>query len=521
MEFSLFTSDCDSKYLRAMRLTSGFFADLADTRLFEYPDAFVVTINPTWAWFFLRNRQLLLFIQDPVHLATKWRNRMLSKTAELIIGRKTVCLKHLADMIDDGRLSKIDHGLTVSDLNPRDRQNFQSCLKITSEDVLKILRENADAQATYLYLKLLKYIVIAYIDKSTSIHDRLHYSWVVVFVCRFWSTWIKYKSFTDKATKTPDQKKEKYFITMPAYWSVEINAHNLLYLTLLVQQQKLPMHALNIFLFNSQACESIFRNARSLSGCYSTRVNFTIDDFLRRAEKITLLEQIKCTEQSSHQGNHLIFPVHHKHKRDDLLSPQTVIKIDDLNVEEIIVKAYQEAKSCIDMLGMATLLKQYKAYELNDLSTMVQNHLKRKTTMKDLSKLESDCDSDVGEGTSNEVEHNDGDDHDFDDDEVSDDDEVDSEDDDDSEDDEIDYDDNGLEEDDDENNRIATVKTEFHGMRIRNSIDTNLKDSYFRVTINDDVKYIHKQTACWMLTEKQNRLSSDRLSRVIDMSKRE
>ncbi|CAF1459306.1 unnamed protein product, partial [Didymodactylos carnosus] len=55
------------------------------------------------------------------------------------------------------------HGLIISDLNPRDRQNLQSCLKITSEEVLQILRDNSDIQATYVYLQLLKYIIESYI----------------------------------------------------------------------------------------------------------------------------------------------------------------------------------------------------------------------------------------------------------------------------------------------------------------------------------------------------------------------
>ena len=516
-----------------MRLISGFFADLPNGRLFENPHAFVVQILPTWTWFFLRKRQILLFIQDPIHLATKWRNRMLSKTAQMVIGQQTVSLTHLADIVDDDRLSKIDHGLTMSDLNPKDRQNFQSCSKISSEDVLNILRDNAETQATYLYLQLLKYIIMAYIEKSTLIHDRLYYSWLVVFVCRFWSTWIKCKSFDNKATTASAKDKDKYFITMPAYWSVEINAHNLLYLILLVQQQQLPVHALNIFLFNSQACESIFRNARALSGCYSTRINFTIDDFIRRAEKLAVLQHIKCIEQSNNHENHLIFPVHHKHKKEGLLPPQNIMNVDDLDVEEIISKAYKHAQRYIDILKMAPLLKQQHAYEMNDLSNIVEKHLKKTSKMKDRSKLKSDYGSGMDEITLPEIDDDEddengsgadgsGSDGDGDDGSGGDDDDGSGGDDDDAS---GGDDDDGSggdgDEDDDENNRITTEKTAFEGIRIKTSIDTNLRDSYFRVIINDSVKYIHKQTACWMLTEKQNRLSSDRLSRVMEMNKKE
>ncbi|CAF0949370.1 unnamed protein product [Didymodactylos carnosus] len=320
--------------------------------------------------------------EDPIHVTTKWRNRMLSKTAQMIMGQQTVSLQYLADVIDDEKLSKIDHELIISDLNPRDRQNFHSCLKITSEDVSQILRDNSDTQAIYVYLQLLKYIVVAYVYKSTPINDRLYYSWLVVFV------------------------------------SVNVDKMQII-------------------------------NAHALSGCCSTRVNFTIDDFLLRAEKIAILHQIECIEQSNDQENHLIFPVHHKHKKDNLLPLQNLINIDDLDVEEIISKAYKQAKKYIDPLKMSTLLRQNHAYELNDLSTNVNNYLKTTSKMND--RFGFDFHSDVDENTSTEEDDNDDDDQDHNcDSEIADDDD-----------------------DDNENNTIAMEKIVFNGIRIRNSIDTN------------------------------------------------
>ena len=65
-------------------------------------------------------------------------------------------------------------------------------------------------------------------------------------------------------------KISKHFITRPAYISVELNAHNLLYLVLLVKQQHLPKQTLlNIHLFSSQPCESLFRDARSFSSVFN------------------------------------------------------------------------------------------------------------------------------------------------------------------------------------------------------------------------------------------------------------
>jgi len=59
---------------------------------------------------------------------------------------------------------------------------------------------------------------------------------------------------------------------------------------------------------------------------------------------------------------------------------------------------------------------------------------------------------------------------------------------------------------------IKTEKINFTGTRISDSINPALKNSYFQVQINNKTKFIHKQTACWLLTDKASRLSADRLS---------
>ena len=68
---------------------------------------------------------------------------------------------------------------------------------------------------------------------------------------------------------------------------------------------------------------------------------------------------------------------------------------------------------------------------------------------------------------------------------------------------------------------IKTEKINFTGTRIVDSINPALKNSYFQVQINNKTKFIHKQTACWLLTDKASRLSADRLSRVIETNKKE
>ncbi|CAF1253288.1 unnamed protein product, partial [Rotaria magnacalcarata] len=60
----------------------------------------------------------------------------------------------------------------------------------------------------------------------------------------------------------------------------------------------------------------------------------------------------------------------------------------------------------------------------------------------------------------------------------------------------------------------ASGKYRFDGMRVINSVSPALSDSYFSVEIDGEKKYIHKQTACWLLTDSKDNLSADRLKRV-------
>ena len=101
----------------------------------------------------------------------------------MLIGNQYVSIDHLADLINNH--SRIDHNLVKSDVFPRDQQNFASCVKISSDDVLKLLEES-NRTATYLYLYLLKLVIRVYVSKSTNICDRLYFGWALTFICRMW-----------------------------------------------------------------------------------------------------------------------------------------------------------------------------------------------------------------------------------------------------------------------------------------------------------------------------------------------
>ena len=151
---------------------SGFFASLPNFQVHQHPQAFQIKTTSHWSWFYLREQQLLLFFQDATHLVTKWRNRLLSTTAELCLGNQFISINHLRDIIENVAYTKLDHGLTKSDINPKDRQNFSSCLKLTSNDLFKILNDDVNTRGILIYLQMLKMIIVAYVEKKTTIAER-------------------------------------------------------------------------------------------------------------------------------------------------------------------------------------------------------------------------------------------------------------------------------------------------------------------------------------------------------------
>ncbi|CAF4867134.1 unnamed protein product [Rotaria sp. Silwood1] len=169
------------------------------------------------------------------------------------------------------------------------------------------------------------------------------------------------------------------------------------------------------------------------------------------------------------------------------------------NGENIILAAFNRAKELVSNLNILPSLKKCNACELNGLSKNIFDSIRFNINSDTYSATDADSSSDS----------------------------------------ESDYDDETMESNefnsdlinvDEEDKDAATtqsvdeIKTEkinFTGMRIFDSINPAMKNSYFQVQINNKTKFIHKQTACWLLTDKASRLSADRLSRVIETNKKD
>ena len=92
-------------------------------------------------------------------MATKIRNRMLSKTATLIMGDQLVSLDILRQILTSS--SKLFHGLVSSDLNPKDHQNYASCVRISRDEIFEVLDTIDGSNATAIYIRLLRSIIDA------------------------------------------------------------------------------------------------------------------------------------------------------------------------------------------------------------------------------------------------------------------------------------------------------------------------------------------------------------------------
>ncbi len=61
---------------------------------------------------------------------------------------------------------------------------------------------------------------------------------------------------------------------------------------------------------------------------------------------------------------------------------------------------------------------------------------------------------------------------------------------------------------------LNSTKSDFHGIRIIDNVNQDFRQSYFKIKINENIKFVHKQSACWLLSNNISKLSNDRLSRV-------
>lgn len=347
---------------------------------------------------------------------------------------------------------------------------------------------------------------MAFIEKNTNIIDRLYYSWCAVFIVRIWSAALEKGDLHHleriASRELPSQSvapipKRNLFITMQSLFSLEINAHSLTYLLLLVVEKQVTEEALQVALFNSQMCENYFRAARSMSGAFSSVVNFSVNEFIHRAAKLSVIQDIKCASELN--LNNLTFPKHHKSWRQTnqlSVTSTTTTPITEKIIEDTVFSAYIEATQILTGCNMSILDPYGKMISFDEVNRLAFQKL-ASSKLKMLRTESSGSPNDDQE----EDDYDDAEDetdgrnrYDF----------------------SLSDDDDSLGDVDGLNiSNISNVSSSsISGIRIFDSIQPGQHQSFFRVKINDQKKYLHKQSATWYLSKDNKRLSSDRLKRV-------
>lgn len=225
------------------------------------------------------------YVQDTPHIATKWRNGFLKTEKDkkkYPFGEKYfIQVDHVKYVMNN--YPKDQHELTPTVFNSTDRQNYSSVLRLCDARVIALMKDHVpESNGTVAFLEILRNIIDAFRDVNLKPLQRVEKMWYSVFVLRFWREFV---------SSTKNFTLERNFMTLNCYSCIEMNAHSLLLILMHLKDINKP-HLFMTYLFESQPCESFFRQVRSFTSTYSTVVNCSVKEILTRIKKIQLQNDI-------------------------------------------------------------------------------------------------------------------------------------------------------------------------------------------------------------------------------------
>lgn len=203
------------------------------------------------------------------------------------------------------------------------------------------------AEATILYLRLIRSVLKAYVIEDTSVQDRIFHGVFVVHFIRIWRQWIYNKKIS-----------VDHFITLNSWEGLELN---LILLLRLARDNK----AENIYFFNSQINEAFFRLLRSYTGMESMIVNCSMKGFISRVHRIQLEEIIMKGLEEQFKFPKLLSREKHRPKSKENLTRNQIEGI----IENALTFASNQAKEIgmdVPVLQLKSFLKSVKMDCLDD-----------------------------------------------------------------------------------------------------------------------------------------------------------
>ena len=87
------------------------------------------TFSKCWhSWFKVQHPTNLAYVQDPVHLAVKLKTRVTKPSSILTIGNYLAGIHQLRMIFQNA--SKDQHGMCITDIDHKDKQNFERVMRI-------------------------------------------------------------------------------------------------------------------------------------------------------------------------------------------------------------------------------------------------------------------------------------------------------------------------------------------------------------------------------------------------------
>jgi hypothetical protein len=120
-----------------------------------------------------------------------------------------------------------------------------------------------------------------------------------------------------------------------------------------------------------------------MSGAFSSIVNFTIEQFVRRAGKLAVLTDIESKSESGQLDCPLQFPKHHKRRRKieasrKLSSYSSLDLLTDENIETIISRSYRDAFNLLSKLNVNVALEKKRRTTMQEVSSFIRGLFQNK-----------------------------------------------------------------------------------------------------------------------------------------------
>lgn len=272
----------------------------------------------------------------------------------LKFGEYDVSINHVMTLTE--MFSKDKHKLCPSTVKPTDRMNFDTVLKICDENVISLLSNVDGSEGTILYLQMTSKILRSFLDLRLKPLERVRYIWFANFVLRIWKKDMQ---------SSGKYELQEHYPTLNSVSCVEINSHSIVLLMCYLKERNLD-HLFHPELFGSQQCESIFRQIRSISSSYSTVTNASLFEIIQKISKIELQNEIvhkKLTDYNFPRIKKMsssYYPLIDRNGENQYLNSMPLPSRDEIFSEIELTK--MEAIEYVESLGVSVKNRNIYAY---------------------------------------------------------------------------------------------------------------------------------------------------------------